>query len=771
MEESINLDGLVAAEESNLDFNEPPMRRFIYEVNLESLSNKRQGIFIVDFVGNGLCSRAVIRKGKLAYIESQTVAGQLFTLLDEEANVCSGDHTGMWIKDRFYHADEKGRVLVPFSQDETKTAVLVHGDYAELVDISLRAEDIEFVCGYIYNHESFLTGNRATVLVQPRLFLNNHLVGLDIITECSATVICTDYDQIPRRSYFHDLTLSTDKEIELDFIVPAKLEQIKIIVTAKITPINKHEPKEFSSSKVIQMDRDYDCSGLCNPFLKLTDQGYELHVLGKNGEPKSGALVDLSFESEYHTELISQTMQTNEHGKISLGSLDGTIRVEAHLQPFGQTDGQDNKTTKEWNLNFQPAKKYPEKIRICENEEIVLPLHHNELNRHKILFVETLEDGSVVRNLITKLKIHQKMLIISGLAEGIYSLWLKDIDETISIYVSKGAHWHQNNKFILSNNILLDTQGNNDNIVITDVKLYSREDDPELVDILIKTHIDQPKLARFHIFAAQFIDSDRDRIPKELYSCTSEDSQTETSLEVEESQFLNNKNIGEEYRYILDRKSKARFIGNNLEKPPVLLKRTFLRETEKNEEDLEDSKEFEPSVAKRKSAQFAGGVGKPRRYRAGCVALREIRSSGSKAQASVAFLASPCQVYSNLRTDQDGTVTIQGFPHKKYSFIQIVGTNLTSNISKIVALGSFPIQTRDLTQKTRDSSACVSERRTNTIIRRGEDLKVKDVAQTETHIIDSISKVFEIQEVFDFNKSRSTKLQGVELFETVELSS
>ena len=297
MEESINLDGLVAAEETIIDFNEPSIRKFIYEVNLESLSNKRQGIFIVDFVGNGLCSRAVIHKGKLAYIESQTVAGQLFTLLDEEANLCSGDHTGMWIKDRFYQADEKGRVLVPFSEDDTQKAILVHDDYAELVDVSLRAENFTFICGYIYNSESFLTGNRARVLVQPRLFLNNNLIGINIITECSATVICTDYDQIPRRSYFDELRLSTDEEIELDFIVPAKLEQIKIIVTAKITPISKHEPKEFSCSNVIQMYKDYDSSTMCSPFLKLTDQGYELYVLGKNGEPKSGALVDLSFES------------------------------------------------------------------------------------------------------------------------------------------------------------------------------------------------------------------------------------------------------------------------------------------------------------------------------------------------------------------------------------------------------------------------------------------------------------------------------------------
>ena len=142
-------------------------------------------------------------------------------------------------------------------------------------------------------------------------------------------------------------------------------------------------------------------------------------------------------------------MQTNEHGKVSLGSLGGIVCVKALLQPFGQIDGQDNKTTKEWNLNYQAARKYPWKIHICEDDKITLPLHHNELNRHKLSFVETLQDNSVVRNLIAKLKIHHKMLIISGLTEGIYSLRLKDIDITISIHVSKGAYWHRKQQLYL----------------------------------------------------------------------------------------------------------------------------------------------------------------------------------------------------------------------------------------------------------------------------------------------------------------------------------
>ena len=134
---SINLDGLVAAEEINHDFKEAPIQRFVHTFNFESISKKKQGIFIIDFIGNGLSSRAVIRKGKLTHLEQQTVAGQLFTLIDDETNICKDGHTGIWIKNHFYKADEKGRILIPFSSYRSEKAVLVHNDFAELTDIQL----------------------------------------------------------------------------------------------------------------------------------------------------------------------------------------------------------------------------------------------------------------------------------------------------------------------------------------------------------------------------------------------------------------------------------------------------------------------------------------------------------------------------------------------------------------------------------------------------------------------------------------------------------
>lgn len=43
--------------------------------------------------------------------------------------------------------------------------------------------------------------------------------------------------------------------------------------------------------------------------------------------------------------------------------------------------------------------------------------------------------------------------------------------------------------------------------------------------------------------------------------------------------YLNDKELSDEHCYVLNRQNQDKFIGNNLERPRVLLKRTFNRDT------------------------------------------------------------------------------------------------------------------------------------------------------------------------------------------------
>ena len=109
------------------------------------------------------------------------------------------------------------------------------------------------------------------------------------------------------------------------------------------------------------------------------------------------------------------------------------------------------------------------------------------------------------------------------------------------------------------------------------------------------------------------------------------------------------------------------------------------------------------------------------------------------------FLANGSVAYTNLQVDQNGTLTITDFPYKQYSFLHIVATNLTSNVSTVFPLDSSIIPTKDLTQKARDTDAVFSVSRVTTNVTKDQTFQVKDLTSTDIQIIDSLPRLFDIQ--------------------------
>ena len=140
-----------------------------------------RGVFIIDFVGNGVSSRAVIRKGALSCLIEYTIAGHLVTIITEDRKIC-GKGAGMWLRGRFHASNDEGRVILPYSDsDETVTAVLVSGGFADITKLALKRESYKFKCAFVYNQESFLEGSKAQILIQPRLYVNDMPANLQAL--------------------------------------------------------------------------------------------------------------------------------------------------------------------------------------------------------------------------------------------------------------------------------------------------------------------------------------------------------------------------------------------------------------------------------------------------------------------------------------------------------------------------------------------------------------------------------------------------------------
>ncbi len=95
-ESSINLDGLVASDEKVIDTfkDRPSTKKYLETFDFPELSHK-VGLFIIEFIGNGVSARVVIKKGSLTMIHKATIGGHAAYILDENKNICTGPSTGV----------------------------------------------------------------------------------------------------------------------------------------------------------------------------------------------------------------------------------------------------------------------------------------------------------------------------------------------------------------------------------------------------------------------------------------------------------------------------------------------------------------------------------------------------------------------------------------------------------------------------------------------------------------------------------------------------
>src|SRR5262249_46913567 len=125
----INLDGLVANSENVQKYDDPPLRRLPRRFELPGLT--KPGIYVIDFIGSGKSSRALIRKGRLRPLVVTGPAGQMIRVIDEK-NQPVQDAT-VWLSGAEYKADKDGLIAVPFTaQPGRRPIVISRGEFASL---------------------------------------------------------------------------------------------------------------------------------------------------------------------------------------------------------------------------------------------------------------------------------------------------------------------------------------------------------------------------------------------------------------------------------------------------------------------------------------------------------------------------------------------------------------------------------------------------------------------------------------------------------------
>lgn len=184
------------------------------------------------------------------------------------------------------------------------------------------------------------------------------------------TITTTSFiDHVPVSKIFDDITLRTDRDLELKFTVPVNLESVTIEFEASIFNISQQKTERLTSSHKIEMKTNNQNFTFYESHLRKVDGKYLFYVLGKNGEPISN--VDVLFNMIhciYSPSGKQIQLTSDDNGMINLGSLDGIKQVESTIYLT------TTPITGHWLMsNTNQMNTFPERIEVLADEEIEFP--------------------------------------------------------------------------------------------------------------------------------------------------------------------------------------------------------------------------------------------------------------------------------------------------------------------------------------------------------------------------------------------------------------
>lgn len=323
---SINLDGLVANWEQTAAFTESPFRRVGRRFEFPQMN--KPGVFVVDFIGNGVSSRALIRKGRLRAIAGTGTAGQRLTILDESEKLVSG--ATVWLGGQEFKADDKGVVLVPFSTAPgRKPIVITKGDLSSLDFLDHQAENFTLTAGIHVERESLLSQRLALVQVRPSLRLNGIPVSVRVLEEVRLVIRSTDLDGIASSTEVPNFKLFEDRESVHEFRVPSRLAQLHVSLEAKVKCLSTGKDVDLSSTESVNVNGISSTDKIEDLHLAKFGNDYVIELLGRSGEAKPDRPVQLFIKHREFKDNIIAVLKSDANGRVTLGPLTDIDQIAA----------------------------------------------------------------------------------------------------------------------------------------------------------------------------------------------------------------------------------------------------------------------------------------------------------------------------------------------------------------------------------------------------------------------------------------------------------
>jgi hypothetical protein len=695
----IDLDGLAASHEEVLTFIEPPLSPILrVRRSLEFAYCQRAGCYVIDLIGNGKSSRALLWRGRLRFVRRISASGQLLTIFDQSGRLRPSAR--VWMGGREFVPGDDGVVALPFSSSSTSLPILlVDGELASVSALSQVAEQYALRVQAHVEREALSSNRTVRALVQVELLVSGVRVPLALLQQPSWELVLTDRQgAVTQRTM--PLTLDDTSCAVLEWPLGEDIAKVAIQVRGRVEMISEQRSIDVAATLATDLATMNGGPYVDSLYLASTDKGYVLSALGKSGEPKPRQRIPLWFVHRWARTQCVVSLDTDDQGRIDLGRLAGVESLQATA--VGIQHG--------WHLVARGA---AATVHALAGETIYVPppmgISAEDLLRHASL-VE-LRSGQPAMHAIQALQLAGRNLAVLGLAAGEYQLRLPMMDPWWIIVLPSDVHRVAD-------------------YAATATELFRLTPAPALIHS-VEVRADELTIAvlgasattRVHVVATRFmpapamgsIESPR------RGGGRGRDGKTLTH-------YQSGRDLGDEYRYVLERRNAARRPGTLLDKPSLLL---------------------HPWARKSTTTQLAeagvggayGGGQAPRAAMMSAPSSRGGPLASGGGFATFDFVPGDAVLLANLRADRDGRIRVARNELGEASAVQVFCVDAEQTTSMLVAVAERALLSRDQRLlRALPADAHITQRRQIDPCRVGQTVVIQDAATAKVHIVDTVER-------------------------------
>ncbi|MCX7004811.1 MAG: hypothetical protein NTV22_16270 [bacterium] len=705
IEAGIDLDGLVASHEETLTYSEPPLRRVRRTFALPQLT--KPGVYVVEFIGNGKSSRAVVRKGGLRCIQRPGPAGHAFLIWDDTNQ--RRTNASIWLAGQEYHANADGVVIVPFSTSPGRvTAILRDGALCSLTSFEHQAETYQLSAGFYIDREALLRDAQAALVVRPVLTVAGQPISVGVLENVQLVVESTDHDGIVSSSAVADFPLSDTAEAVHHFRVPPRLSSVRVTLKARVTSLSTGKPEDLATSTQFTLNTIDHATATDQLLLSRDAQGYLLSLRGKNGEARPQRPIFVVLRHRLFVGKPGAMLQTDEHGDVRLGALVDITGVDAVNNNTG--------THATWQLD-QPWYRYPALVQGRAGVPVRIPWNDVPAAPRHAYCLFSLRNGAYLADLTDQIVVRDGFLVTPALDAGDYELLVKDQAAHVGIRVTAGT---EQDGVVLSPNRLLEADDN------PPLQITALEPGREAVRITLSR---TDAWVRVHVFAARFVP---DIDPFAQFACLQPPALIGLRPLRPEARYLAERAVGDEYQYILNRRRTPHTPGTLLTRPGLLLNPWSISKTETT------------------IASAAAGE-EPVRLRDELAAAPAPAAAGHRAMVvpgiydNLDFLAAPARVWLNLRPDAQGVISLPRAQLAGYRQVHVVAIDPLHTVCRQITLPPVTPATRDLRlAHGLNPTGTFAQQKLISVLVSGQTARIPDVAGAEYESYDTIGKAYQL---------------------------